>query len=82
MRHRPALALVGLLALAACAGEAAPTIRSPFDSVSTNDPRELPANLEPGVIVVIGDEARFRTQSGSIVRFVRHAGEKEFPGCM
>lgn len=154
MRHRPALALVGLLALAACAGEAAPTIRSPFDSVSSNDPRELPANLAPGegrpgtnggivfdpssapidegvayvfslghcglhspvdldgsfwdavdgttadgaaldletdgeminatpgVIVVIGDEARFRTESGSLVRFARHAGEKEFPGCM
>jgi hypothetical protein len=32
-------------------------------------------------IVVTGDELRFRTEAGSIVRFARHAGEKEFPGC-
>ena len=38
-------------------------------------------NATPGVIVVIGDEARFRTESGSVIRFERHGGEKEFPGC-
>jgi hypothetical protein len=38
-------------------------------------------NAVPGVIVVIGDEMRFRTDPGSVVRFERHAGEKEFPGC-
>ena len=38
-------------------------------------------NATGGVIVVIGDEMRFRTDSGSVVRFERHAGEKEFPGC-
>lgn len=38
-------------------------------------------NATGGVIVVIGDELRFRTESGSVVRFERHAGEKEFPGC-
>ena len=39
-------------------------------------------NASAGVIVVIGDEARFRTDTGSVVRFARHEGEKEFPGCM
>ncbi len=38
-------------------------------------------NATGGLIVVIGDEARFRTASGSVVRFERHPGEKEFPGC-
>ena len=38
-------------------------------------------NATGGVIVVIGDEMRFRTDSGSVVRFERHPGEKEFPGC-
>ena len=38
-------------------------------------------NATGGVIVVIGDELRFRTASGSVVRFERHAGDKEFPGC-
>jgi hypothetical protein len=38
-------------------------------------------NATSGVIVVIGDEMRFRTDPGSVVRFERHAGEKEFPGC-
>jgi hypothetical protein len=38
-------------------------------------------NATGGLIVVIGDEARFRTSSGSVVRFERHQGEKEFPGC-
>jgi hypothetical protein len=38
-------------------------------------------NATSGAIVVIGDEMRFRTASGSVVRFERHPGEKEFPGC-
>ncbi len=38
-------------------------------------------NATGGVIVVIGDEARFRTESGSIIRFARHEGDKGFPGC-
>jgi len=38
-------------------------------------------NATGGVIVVIGDEMRFRTDSGSVVRFERHPGEKEYPGC-
>lgn len=38
-------------------------------------------NATAGVIVVIGDEARFRSETGSIVRFARHQGEKGFPGC-
>jgi hypothetical protein len=38
-------------------------------------------NATRGAVVVIGDEMRFRTSSGSVVRFVRHDGEKEFPGC-
>ena len=38
-------------------------------------------NATQGAIVVIGDEMRFRTASGSVVRFERHQGEKEFPGC-
>jgi hypothetical protein len=38
-------------------------------------------NATAGVIVVIGDEARFKTDTGSVVRFARHDGEKEFPGC-
>jgi hypothetical protein len=39
-------------------------------------------NATPGVIVVIGDELRLRTESGSLVRFARHDGDKEFPPCM
>ena len=39
-------------------------------------------NATSGVIVVIGDELRFRTESGSVVRFGRHDGEKEFQMCM
>ena len=39
-------------------------------------------NTTSGVIVVIGDEMRFRTDSGSVVRFARHDGDKEFPACM
>jgi hypothetical protein len=38
-------------------------------------------NATGGVVVVIGDEMRFRTDSGSVVRFERHVGEKEYPGC-
>lgn len=38
-------------------------------------------NSTLGTIVVIGDEARFRTGSGSVLRLERHDGEKEFPGC-
>lgn len=38
-------------------------------------------NATAGVIVVIDDEARFRTDTGSVIRFARHDGEKEFPGC-
>ena len=39
-------------------------------------------NATAGVIVVIGDEMRFRTESGSLVRFARHDGDKQFPTCM
>ena len=39
-------------------------------------------NATSGVIVVIGDEARFRTDTGSVIHFARHEGDKEFPGCM
>lgn len=39
-------------------------------------------NATSGVIVVIGDELRFRTEGGSVVRFSRHDGEKEFPICL
>ena len=38
-------------------------------------------NATAGSIVIMGDELRFRTDGGATVRFVRHAGEKEFPGC-
>ena len=44
-----------------------------------SDPEMI--NATGGVIAIIGDEARFQTESGSVVRFARHAGEKEFPGC-
>ena len=39
-------------------------------------------NATPGLIVVIGDEARYRTETGTVVRFERHDGEKSFPPCM
>ena len=39
-------------------------------------------NATSGVIVVIGDEARFLTDTGSVIRFARHEGDKEFPACM
>jgi len=38
-------------------------------------------NATSGVFVVIGDEARFRTDSGSVIRLERAGIEKEFPGC-
>jgi hypothetical protein len=38
-------------------------------------------NATAGFFVVIGDDARFRTESGSILTLERHEGEKEFPGC-
>lgn len=49
-------------------------------------PLDLEADVEmingtPGVLVVIGDEARFRTEGGSVLRLARHDGRKEFPGC-
>jgi hypothetical protein len=59
----------------------------PLDgTTSSGEPLDLAAdpemiNAASGVVVVIGDEARFRTAGGSVVRFARHEGEKEFPGC-
>ena len=38
-------------------------------------------NATAGFFVVIGDEARFRTETGSVVSLERHDGPKEFPGC-
>ena len=38
-------------------------------------------NATAGFFVVIGDDARFRTESGSVLTLERHEGEKEFPGC-
>jgi hypothetical protein len=38
-------------------------------------------NATTGIIVVIGDEARFRTDSGSVIRLERAGVEMEFPGC-
>ena len=38
-------------------------------------------NATEGVAAVIGDEMRFRTEGGTLVRFSRHRGEREFPGC-
>lgn len=60
---------------------------SPLDgTTAAGAPLDLNADAEminatAGVAVVIGDEARFRTAFGSVVRFARHEGEKEFPGC-
>jgi hypothetical protein len=39
-------------------------------------------NASTGVVIVIGDDAFFRTELGSVVTFRRHEGEKEFPPCM
>ncbi len=61
-----------------------------WDPIDGRDPAGAELDLETnseminataGVIVVIGDEMRFRTDSGSVVRLERHDGEKEFPGC-
>ena len=38
-------------------------------------------NATSGFFVIIGDDARFRTESGSVLSLERHDGEKEFPGC-
>ena len=38
-------------------------------------------NATTGTVIVIDDEARFRTDTGAIIRFARHDGELEFPGC-
>ena len=61
-----------------------------WDAIEGVDPDGGPLDLDTdgetinatgGLIVVIGDEARFRTETGSVIRFERHFGEKEFPGC-
>jgi hypothetical protein len=44
-----------------------------------SDPEMI--NATSGIVVVIGDEMRFRTASGSVVQLNRDVGEKEFPGC-
>ena len=38
-------------------------------------------NATAGFFVIIGDEARFRTETGTVLELRRHPGEKEFPGC-
>ena len=38
-------------------------------------------NATTGTVIVIDEEARFRTDTGAIIRFARHDGELEFPGC-
>lgn len=38
-------------------------------------------NATEGVAAVIGNEMRLRTEGGTLVRFSRHPGEREFPGC-
>jgi hypothetical protein len=54
----------------------------PIEPVAPDgDPLGEMINATPGVIVVIGDESRFRTDSGAVVRFTRHAGPKEFRIC-
>ena len=59
----------------------------PIDGVTaTGRPLDLQTdgemiNATAGVIVVIGDEARFRTATGSVIRFARHEGDKQFPAC-
>lgn len=60
---------------------------APIDGTSANGrPVDLEADSEminatEGIVVVIGDEARFLTASGSVVRFERAGPEREFPGC-
>jgi hypothetical protein len=59
----------------------------PVEGVSASGaPIELESDTEMinatgGTLAVIADEMRFRTDGGSIVRFTRHGGAKEFPGC-
>lgn len=48
--------------------------------VDLNNDGEM-INQTAGVIILIGDKAFFRTESGTIVRFDRHDGEKAFSGC-
>ncbi len=38
-------------------------------------------NQTAGTVAVIGNQARFRTDRGTLVRLERHDGAKEFPGC-
>jgi hypothetical protein len=38
-------------------------------------------NATPGTIVIDGDQLTLRTDGGAVVRFSRHVGEREFPGC-
>lgn len=47
------------------------------------DPRVHPEmiNATDGVVAVIGDEARFRTDGGTLVRFERLPGEMAFAAC-
>jgi hypothetical protein len=56
------------------------------DGVKDGRPLDLESDAEmvnatEGVFAVIGDEARFRTTSGAVVRFERHPGDKEFAAC-
>jgi hypothetical protein len=44
-----------------------------------SDPEMI--NATGGTLAVFSDEMRFHTDGGSIVRFTRHDGAKEFPGC-
>lgn len=39
-------------------------------------------NATPGLLIVLGDQAFFKTDSGTVVTFARHDADKEFPGCM
>jgi len=55
-----------------------------FDA--TGEPIDLESDVDtinatPGIIVVIGDEARFRTESGKVIRLERIFGEPEFMPC-
>lgn len=62
-----------------------------WDEVSGTDPDGRPLrfdasaemiNQTPGVLIVLGDAAFFRTESGAVVTFARHVGNKGFPPCM
>jgi hypothetical protein len=62
-----------------------------WDEIDGQDRAGAPLDLEndgeminatSGAIVVIGDEMRFRTDGGSVVRFSRHDGDKDFPPCL